>query len=546
MAAPRVAVLSNYELLTSIFCCLLPWDPASMGREEVRTGRMQLRDAALACKAFRGPALACLWTYLDSLIPLVKVLPNVQLVGNTYSFHGHIPDDCALRKYARHIRVIDLRATLLAPQGTAPTVSPHVYVLMAKELEGKPLFPALRKVYVQAQADLTNELAALPLIFAPSVESLTFSGPSIEQAFFESYCFPLAVKEMGSLKHLALKHETLDVPASVINAIGELQTLETLDIQLPGSSQIPPDSLIRIGRKLKMLTDLTLDVHFPGHRVVEQAFSVAQGHDIFPVLKTARVFSRDTHGPCSCIPPSILSRATTLAIVIPAPVRDANHFASYVKAMKASPSIKNLDLLSGGNRGPVIIDDLDAILPFLGPDLALQSLKFGNMYLSRRPDMTDPFLQLCKQRSALSKIPSSLRSLTLPAFSTPGPTRFFQRSSIEIFPVLAICLNLESLSLSVTSTPEQASKSLNSQRNLKQPKRLSKLRYLAIRDCRESATFTAQEYDDIAQLLDLCFPILETMKPYVDSDIEEAYWKEHWWFIERLRKMYQKIRVTQQ
>lgn len=506
-------------------------------------GRMQLRDAALACKAFKGPALACLWTYLDSLIPLVKVLPNVQLVGNTYSFHGHIPDDCALREFARHIRVIDLRATPLTPERTAPTVSPHVYVLMAKELEGKPLFPALRKVYVQAQADLTNELAALPLIFAPSVESVTFSGSSIGQPFFASYCFPLAVKEMGSLKHLALKHETLDVPASVINAIGELQTLETLDIQLPGSSQITPDSLVKVGQKLKTLTDLTLDIHFPGHRVAEQAFSVAQGHGIFPGLRTARVFSRDTHGPCSCIPPSILSRATTLAIVISAPVVDVNHFASYVEAMKTSPSIKSLELISGGNFGPIVIDDLEHLLPFFGPELALQSLKFGDMYLSTKPDIAFPFLQLCRQLSTLSETPWSIRSLTLPAFSTPIPDTFFQRSSVNIFPIIAKYFNLESLSLSVTSTAKQASELLDFERSRKRPK--SKLRYLTIRDCRGSAAFTAQEYDDIAQLLDLCFPNLESMKPYADSDIEEAYWKQHWWFIERLRKMYQKLRLSQ-
>lgn len=85
------AVLRNQELLTNIFRHL-PWDPHALPKNALREGRIELRNLALTCKAFKDPALNLLWMYLESLLPLVKVLPNLHTLDNAYvSTHATWP-----------------------------------------------------------------------------------------------------------------------------------------------------------------------------------------------------------------------------------------------------------------------------------------------------------------------------------------------------------------------------------------------------------------------------------------------------------------------
>lgn len=80
-------VLQNNELLTLICQAFLPFDPPPSlppTREELVAGRMHLRNIALVCRAFTEPAQACLWTHLDSLLPLIQLLPNARVVNGAY------------------------------------------------------------------------------------------------------------------------------------------------------------------------------------------------------------------------------------------------------------------------------------------------------------------------------------------------------------------------------------------------------------------------------------------------------------------------------
>lgn len=43
-----------------------------------------LLDAALTCRTFRDPALNVLWRSLDTLLPLLKLLPSFKLVNGVY------------------------------------------------------------------------------------------------------------------------------------------------------------------------------------------------------------------------------------------------------------------------------------------------------------------------------------------------------------------------------------------------------------------------------------------------------------------------------
>jgi len=52
--------------------------------EETATGRHNLLHVALTCKAFLEPALDRIWRRLDSLFPLLKILPSFIQSDGTY------------------------------------------------------------------------------------------------------------------------------------------------------------------------------------------------------------------------------------------------------------------------------------------------------------------------------------------------------------------------------------------------------------------------------------------------------------------------------
>jgi hypothetical protein len=80
----RSIVLADQDLLAIVFTNILPNDPADLPRCEIVQGRKQLRDAALTCKSFKDPALDRLWMSLDSLLPLIKTLPNVIVIDGVH------------------------------------------------------------------------------------------------------------------------------------------------------------------------------------------------------------------------------------------------------------------------------------------------------------------------------------------------------------------------------------------------------------------------------------------------------------------------------
>jgi hypothetical protein len=75
----------NHDVLAQIFGCFLPSDPSLTTVK----WRGQLLNLALVCTAFLDPAMDCLWSYIESLEPLLKLHPaNFTLMGLHVS--GHI------------------------------------------------------------------------------------------------------------------------------------------------------------------------------------------------------------------------------------------------------------------------------------------------------------------------------------------------------------------------------------------------------------------------------------------------------------------------
>jgi hypothetical protein len=75
------SVLTDPALLRAIFEHLID---AKDERDVVVHARSQLLRLATCCKAFSEPALDLLWRKMDDLLPLLKILPSFERVGDAY------------------------------------------------------------------------------------------------------------------------------------------------------------------------------------------------------------------------------------------------------------------------------------------------------------------------------------------------------------------------------------------------------------------------------------------------------------------------------
>lgn len=80
MAQSKMGVLQPH-ILSEIF---RHFGIDSPDATEVKAARRNLIRAALTCKVFLDPALDRLWRAIDTLLPLLKLLPSFQLVGGVY------------------------------------------------------------------------------------------------------------------------------------------------------------------------------------------------------------------------------------------------------------------------------------------------------------------------------------------------------------------------------------------------------------------------------------------------------------------------------
>ncbi|KAF8879792.1 hypothetical protein BD779DRAFT_1117814 [Infundibulicybe gibba] len=88
----RTVALTTEDILREIFW---RFDIAS-NSDHAAANRTALLHAALACKAFMEPALDVLWWSMSSMIPALKLLPNLEIVpntSNTFTFSNGFSDD---------------------------------------------------------------------------------------------------------------------------------------------------------------------------------------------------------------------------------------------------------------------------------------------------------------------------------------------------------------------------------------------------------------------------------------------------------------------
>jgi hypothetical protein len=409
-----------------------------------------------------------------------------------------------------------------------------------KELMGEPLFPNLHKFrgYLSEEG-MSTFPTPLPLTFSSSVAAAEFHGGGFESPLFSGQCLPLVAQQSGSLKHLYIEFGDT-IPPSALDNIALLEGLECLDIRMPDCTGILPETLAELGKALKKLTSLTLDLHFPTHQVhaVSPGFDEDVAHlELFPSLSNVNVIARCGEQVCQCTPSFLLNRVNSLKLILSRTVDDPDYFLPIVDAFRQhQPSgLRRLEIGDDGRTSSGC--NLAAISPFLKhlPITELELTLRGRIECNGkglRP-LIDAAFSGCLA-SDQETAPNTLRSISIE----------WDKSNFIVGPdsllyTAAHGVGLERLSVGVDiDGVEDFLDGLDDA--IFQP---TTLRYLAIGN---RSSFGVKTYVDAARFLDLLFPQLVATTPFTGDGGKTLYWNNQWWltFVEYFRQVYQMERIS--
>ncbi|KAF8905952.1 hypothetical protein CPB84DRAFT_1844591 [Gymnopilus junonius] len=140
----------------------------------IARSRRNLLHVALASTTLLEPALDRLWRNLDSLFPLLKILPAFIKSDGTYVLRGAISDVEWERFdwYARRVRRFSY-----SRDPDALDIAMHVYFRLA-QLHKPPILPSLRYLHCPSTSQRDFLISGICLFLSPSLEALEFNGIS--------------------------------------------------------------------------------------------------------------------------------------------------------------------------------------------------------------------------------------------------------------------------------------------------------------------------------------------------------------------------------
>ena len=224
-------------------------------------------------------------------------------------------------------------------------------------------------------------------------------------------------------------------------------------------------------------------------------------------------------------------------------VSSSEYFKTLAETLKTIPSLKRIDLTEMAGQA-CTVSYVSALNPLLR--LPLVEVRVNLTNIDWDSNAAQPLIDAVAMYRRGGPI---FRVLGLPCKSIGSYS-----ASLECLSYTAEkAPGLEELSLGLQSNPNSGKatwtqprfatiQSLLAHWKVALPSK-SRLQYLAINEQKQLSNFNAEQYNDIAQLLDLMFPRLVSVSPYTEADRTAPYWKDHWWFIEHLRKMYKELRV---
>jgi hypothetical protein len=389
------------------------------------------------------------------------------------------------------------------------------------------------------------------MIISPSIETISVTGHVLCQPAFVVRSIPLHVEQCSeSVRHLRLEHDIGEANSPGLAAIRltgcilRFTGLRTLSLKLPGYFCLVPQDIVDIVQTLTKLKSLTLDVHFPNHRADNRMYSCsasALGSGL-EELETVHLFNRSSHGICGCYPTFLLEKTTRLSVMTYVRgLHSPDHFEALgLTIARKLPVLKRIDLIGYPRpslvRVPSILE-AEALRRLLTHAPILELHVEPEVYINY-PQVDEPVVSSCFTREAAGR----LTSLSLPPLGQIGlDSLIYFADNFKQLKDLSIALNSQSWAESSHRHIIGRYMTLSQQRPPSESR--ATLRTLTVYDYYGNE-LKPRELTNLAELVDLLFPNLEAILPYpMEDPTWTAYTEEVWPTVERLRKMYQTLRL---
>ncbi|KAG2140955.1 uncharacterized protein EDB93DRAFT_1105867 [Suillus bovinus] len=240
----------------------------------VKLSKSDLHSMAMTCSTFSSPALDMLWCQQDSLIPLVKCLPqdtwNVRYDGTIiFSREPLLPEWERVRIYAARIRKLTVTQYDRSPKLSGPVLR-QLFALFPPAM----LFPRLRTLDSKAvyldwvDFDPAFFLSLLRQFFLLELENLKFEIPDgatayeVQQLFgdlstnasclrqwaihYPHQLLPFVVPKLPKLNGLTIGRISTNLMRQNIANIQHSRCLQTLTLTVDGSNKMeiqPPGDM---------------------------------------------------------------------------------------------------------------------------------------------------------------------------------------------------------------------------------------------------------------------------------------------------------------
>ncbi|KAI0710297.1 hypothetical protein C8T65DRAFT_777768, partial [Cerioporus squamosus] len=394
---PQSPYLTQRDILDEVFSHLTPaWDEEDTGLStwdpsERYLLRSTLAASALVCHALSEKALDCLWRVLDSIMPLLRILPGT---GSCSSLRIY-PDitDAAWSRfhgYARRVR--ELRS-----------VECYVHIhttwqILVQRLGGAPLLPTLWRLKTPVTASYPWQGI---LLLSPTLRQLEVSLPRymplpapVPLHQTQEFQNETDVLVENLVQYISLPSLTDDVrhkidqavpEASIyLQSLGRFASLQELDLVSTG---------VRIGQEtLQALSSLESLRALRAIVSLEKMVPSTSFHDGFPVLValTLRGTAEDILKLLRMLPPDTLTELELNTDRTRMTVPEYKHFLADVRSL-VSPNLTHLSLTPETFLRPLSALSLSDILQ---PMLSLRELRYLFCQFWRYPkDVSDDDLR---------------------------------------------------------------------------------------------------------------------------------------------------------
>ncbi|KAF4613157.1 hypothetical protein D9613_010806 [Agrocybe pediades] len=242
-------VHSNPDILEEI--CEYIAHEGDLDSEEMASSRSDLFAVMMTCRAFVEPAVSRLWRSLDSLYPLLKLLPAFVQVDGTYVLRGHISAEDWERfdLYASRVRKFSY-----ARDPPDLDIAMHVYFRLAL-MRSKPMLPSLRQLFCPSTSQDNFLVSGIFLFLSSSLQRIEIGDISpMEDKLCGTVLHTLS-SEGAQLEKIALRGHGLT--KDTLGLAAKFQSLRELEVIGMGPS-LTMEFLEEIGA-LPWLVELALD-----------------------------------------------------------------------------------------------------------------------------------------------------------------------------------------------------------------------------------------------------------------------------------------------